>query len=162
MHRYSKFQKIWVVLPIFLIILTKTSNHCFAQSKLLFKVKADPSATKIPPTMWGVFFEDINFGADGGIYAELIKNRSFEFTKPLMGCTIQRKKATEGELLIVNRKDDHPNNPRYLQVTATNPQPGNLGITNEGFKGMGIKKACVMISPCCTDKVPKELSFALN
>ena len=30
-------------------------------------------------TMYGLFFEDINYGADGGLYAELIKNRSFEF-----------------------------------------------------------------------------------
>ena len=35
--------------------------------------------------MWGIFFEDINFGADGGLYAELVKNRSFEFPDPLMG-----------------------------------------------------------------------------
>lgn len=87
--------------------------------------------------MWGVFFEDINFGADGGIYAELIKNRSFEFTKPLMGWTIQRKKANEGELLVVNRKDENTANPRYLQVNTEN---GNFGLTNEGFKGIGVKK----------------------
>ena len=35
--------------------------------------------------MYGVFFEDINYGADGGLYVELVKNRSFEFPKPLMG-----------------------------------------------------------------------------
>ncbi|HEX9602065.1 MAG TPA: alpha-L-arabinofuranosidase, partial [Mariniflexile sp.] len=40
---------------------------------------------KIQPTMYGVFFEDINFAADGGLYAEMIKNRSFEFDNPFMG-----------------------------------------------------------------------------
>lgn len=40
---------------------------------------------KIQPTMYGIFFEDINFAADGGLYAELIKNRSFEFDEPLTG-----------------------------------------------------------------------------
>ena len=35
---------------------------------------------EIQSTMYGVFFEDINYGADGGLYAELVKNRSFEFT----------------------------------------------------------------------------------
>lgn len=39
----------------------------------------------------GHFFEDINLGADGGIYAKLIKNRSFEFTKPLMGWKVEQK-----------------------------------------------------------------------
>ncbi len=40
---------------------------------------------KIQPTMYGIFFEDINFAADGGLYAEMIKNRSFEFTLPKIG-----------------------------------------------------------------------------
>ena len=46
--------------------------------------------------MWGVFFEDINFGADGGIYAEMVKNRSFEFSMPLMGWTVHQNKYNEG------------------------------------------------------------------
>lgn len=39
----------------------------------------------------GEFFEDINLGADGGMYAELVKNRSFEFSKPLMGWKTEGK-----------------------------------------------------------------------
>ena len=53
----------------------------FSQNHTLVVKAAQPTAT-IEPTMWGVFFEDINLGADGGIYAELVKNRSFEFFKP--------------------------------------------------------------------------------
>lgn len=112
------------------------SNPTQAQTKII-KVKLDTPVAKVQPDMWGVFFEDINFGADGGIYAELIKNRSFEFAKPLMGWTIQRKKANEGEILVVNRKDVNTANPRYLQI---NNQNGTFGITNEGFKGIGVKK----------------------
>ncbi|WP_025143695.1 alpha-L-arabinofuranosidase C-terminal domain-containing protein [Pedobacter jeongneungensis] len=108
-----------------------------AQSPKVVKIKLDQSIAKVQPNMWGVFFEDINFGADGGIYAELIKNRSFEFTKPLMGWSIQRKKANEGEILIVNRKEVNTANPRYLQINNEN---GTFGITNEGFKGIGVKK----------------------
>ncbi len=43
---------------------------------------AHPGAA-LSPQMFGIFFEDINFGADGGLYPELVKNRSFEFTEPL-------------------------------------------------------------------------------
>ncbi|GGE46653.1 alpha-L-arabinofuranosidase [Pedobacter psychrotolerans] len=107
-----------------------------AQTKIV-KVNIDQSIAKVQPNMWGVFFEDINFGADGGIYAELIKNRSFEFTKPLMGWTVQRKKANEGEILVVNRADVNSTNPRYIQINNEN---GVFGITNEGFKGIGVKK----------------------
>ena len=48
-------------------------------------VQVDKPGATINPHMFGVFFEDINFAADGGIYAEMVKNRSFEFPEPLMG-----------------------------------------------------------------------------
>ncbi len=125
---------------VFLTPLFSSSSNALAQSNFVFKVNADRPAAKISADMWGVFFEDINFGADGGLYAELIKNRSFEFGKPLMGWTIYPKKAAEGELLVVNRKGDNQNNPRYLQVNRATPATDSLSLTNEGFKGMGIRK----------------------
>lgn len=95
---------------------------------------------KVEPTMWGVFFEDINMGADGGIYAEMVKNRSFEFFKPLMGWTVKQKKAEEGNILIVNRKDENPANPRSLSIKLHQAQKGDFGLLNEGFRGMGVKQ----------------------
>ena len=50
-----------------------------------FVVKTDQVKAEIQPTMYGVFFEDINFAADGGIYAEMVKNRSFELYNHMMG-----------------------------------------------------------------------------
>ncbi|CAH0260073.1 Extracellular exo-alpha-L-arabinofuranosidase [Pedobacter sp. Bi27] len=108
-----------------------------AQTAKVIKVKTDHYIAKVQPNMWGVFFEDINFGADGGIYAELIKNRSFEFAKPLMGWTISRRNPREGEVLVVNRKEVNSTNPRYLQVKK---QTDDFELINEGFKGIGVKK----------------------
>jgi alpha-N-arabinofuranosidase len=108
-----------------------------AQTAKVIQIKTDHTIAKVQPNMWGVFFEDINFGADGGIYAELIKNRSFEFAKPLMGWTIQRNKQQEGEVLVVNRKEVNTSNPRYLQVKK---QTDDFELINEGFKGIGVKK----------------------
>ena len=54
-------------------------------SPIIITVNVDQPGARINPAMWGVFFEDINFGADGGLYAEMVKNRSFEFPEPLMG-----------------------------------------------------------------------------
>src|ERR1051326_9191413 len=110
----------------------------YAQHTLVVKVN-EPKA-EIQPTMWGIFFEDINFGADGGIYAELVKNRSFEFFKPMMGWTIQRKKFIEGDMQVLNREDKNSANPRFLRVKARNAAKGDLSMINEGFRGMGIKK----------------------
>ncbi|RNL56552.1 alpha-L-arabinofuranosidase C-terminal domain-containing protein [Pedobacter jejuensis] len=120
-----------------LILIGLSPINLKAQTTKTIKINIDNSIAKVQPNMWGVFFEDINFGADGGIYAELIKNRSFEFAKPLMGWTIQRAKANEGEILIVNRKEANIANPRYVQI---NTEKGNFGLSNEGFKGIGVKK----------------------
>ena len=89
--------------------------------------------------MWGIFFEDINMGADGGIYAELIKNRSFEFNRPMMGWKILGKPLTEGDFLVLNRQQANTANPRFLRVTLHNNATGTIGLNNEGFRRMGIK-----------------------
>ncbi|WP_443938970.1 alpha-L-arabinofuranosidase C-terminal domain-containing protein [Pedobacter sp. MW01-1-1] len=107
-----------------------------AQQVKRIQINQDLSIARVQPNMWGVFFEDINFGADGGIYAELIKNRSFEFSKPLMGWSIKRNKLNEGQAIIVNRKEENTNNPRYLKISKEK----DFELVNEGFKGIGYKK----------------------
>src|SRR5918999_6101211 len=57
------------------------------------KVQVDRPGAAVPGTLFGLFFEDINFGADGGLYPERVKNRSFEFPEPLMGW----KQVTPGD-----------------------------------------------------------------
>jgi alpha-N-arabinofuranosidase len=106
----------------------------------VLEVKADLPGFPIQTTMWGVFFEDINMGADGGIYAELVKNRSFEFAKPMMGWEVLGRPVTEGDFLVVHRQDGNTANPRFLRVTMHNNAMGTIGLSNEGFRGMGIKE----------------------
>ncbi|UFH54740.1 alpha-L-arabinofuranosidase C-terminal domain-containing protein [Spirosoma sp. KNUC1025] len=121
-------------------LLLASSPFCAqAQPSPLVRVNVAQPVADIQPTMWGVFFEDINFGADGGIYAELVKNRSFEFFKPLMGWKVDGKKRTEGDVLIQNRQEKSTSNPRYVRITTSNAGQGDLSMTNEGFRGMGIK-----------------------
>jgi alpha-N-arabinofuranosidase len=111
-----------------------------AQTSNIITVKADKPYAEIQPTMWGVFFEDINLGADGGIYAELVKNRSFEFSKPLMGWKVEQNFFNEAAVTVLNRQGQNLANPRFARVTVNNATAGTLSITNEGFRGMGIKK----------------------
>ena len=111
-----------------------------AQSNKTIVINPDKITAQVNPAMWGVFFEDINMGADGGIYAELIKNRSFEFYKPLMGWTKKGTQLKEGDLLILNRQEKDSNNPRFLRVSSRGNSKADLSITNEGFRGIGIKK----------------------
>ncbi|WP_316830100.1 alpha-L-arabinofuranosidase C-terminal domain-containing protein [Pedobacter aquatilis] len=104
----------------------------FAQQKNVIVVSADKSIAKVSPSMWGIFFEDINFAADGGLYAELIKNRSFEFANPLMGWKTEGK----GKLLVVNQTAESPNNARYITIESG---ADKFSLTNEGFRGIGYK-----------------------
>ena len=106
-----------------------------AQELVSFNVALDQPSGQMSSKLWGVFFEDINMGADGGIYAELVKNRSFEFPDPWMGWK-QLEKASEGTFLVVNTKE-RKGNPRVLSIH--NLQGQRLGLQNEGFRGMGFK-----------------------
>ena len=130
----------------FLALIFSLLSFCLvAQQNAVFTIQADKPGAEVTSTMWGVFFEDINMGADGGVYAELIKNRSFEFSQPLMGWTINSEKVKFGfnfgsELLIINQSEKEATNPRFMRVTLNNNTKGSLGLTNEGFRGMGIKK----------------------
>jgi alpha-N-arabinofuranosidase len=121
-------------------ILAFTQVQVMAQQKKTIDVNPNQLIAAVQPEMWGVFFEDINMGADGGIYAELIKNRSFEFYKPLMGWATKGTKYQEGDLLVLNRKDSKEKNPRYLRVTSRGNTREDLSLTNEGFRGIGVKK----------------------
>lgn len=102
-------------------------------------VLADKPTVKVSPNMWGIFFEDINFSADGGLYAELVKNRSFEFLKPLMGWKEVKGDGGSGSILIINRGKENQNNPRFGRITVKGAS-GYYGLENEGFRGMGIEK----------------------
>ncbi|MES2277714.1 MAG: alpha-L-arabinofuranosidase C-terminal domain-containing protein [Bacteroidota bacterium] len=110
----------------------------FAQQVKKLTVYTDTRGPAIPPAMWGIFFEDINFSADGGLYAELIKNRSFEFAQPLMGWKTLNKDGA-GTALIINRGEANANNPRFARINIKKDK-GSFGLANEGFRGMGLFK----------------------
>ncbi len=102
------------------------------------KVQTDQPGAKINPAMWGIFFEDINFGADGGLYAELVKNRAFEFPDPLMGWIKISPSNARGEIAIRDDGPFAPANPHYVRLRSEGPAP--FGIANEGFRGMGVRR----------------------
>ena len=88
----------------------------------------------IPRGLFGLFFEDINFAADGGLYPELVKNRSFEFTEPLAGWS--KNFNSEGELIALDEGGLNENNRHYLRLRSQSP--AGFSIANSGFRGMGV------------------------
>ena len=87
----------------------------------------------IQNTMYGLFFEDINYAADGGLYGELVKNRSFEFPQHFMGW------QTFGKVALLN---DGPFErcPHYVRLSYPGHTDRRTGLVNEGFFGVGVKK----------------------
>lgn len=110
-----------------------------AQEAIMYTVHTASMKTPIQPSLWGIFFEDINRGADGGLNADLVKNGSFEFNTPLMGWKPVGRKMPDGTAIIVNQNSTNPNNPKYLQLDIP-PRLDSIGLANEGFGGMAIKK----------------------
>ena len=87
----------------------------------------------VQPTMYGIFFEDINYAADGGLYAEMVKNRSFEFPQHLMGWRAFGNFDVE---------DDGPfeRNPHYVRLKYSGHRDKFTGLENEGFFGIAVKE----------------------
>jgi alpha-L-arabinofuranosidase len=121
-----------LLLPVLVAHLAATA------APIKLTVRAGTPGPQISPTMWGVFFEDINFGADGGLYAELVKNRSFEFPEPLMGWIKLSPSLAKGELSVQTDSPLNASNPHYLRLQSEGAAP--FGISNEGFRGMGFLK----------------------
>ena len=101
----------------------------------------------------GIFFEDINNSADGGLYAELIQNGSFEFNAnerdgwgPSTAWKILRPGHSLGMLQARMDNSIHPNNPTYMRLHAERTREfydyngwRGYGIQNDGFGGMVVK-----------------------
>lgn len=115
------------------------ANNIQAQKVSEIIVKVNQRVNAVSPSMWGIFFEDINFAADGGIYAELVKNRSFSFNDPLMGWKWISKDEGKGDGRLYNSGDLLRLNKRYVRIQSAN-NIGSYGLSNEGFRGMGVKK----------------------
>lgn len=118
---------------LFGALLAMANLSTQAQEAHNMVVQTNKVGAEIQPTMYGLFFEDINYAADGGLYAELIKNRSFEFPQHLMGW------STFGNVKVM---EDGPfvRNPHYVRLGDPGHPHKHTGIENEGFFGIGVKE----------------------
>ncbi|MFI9526153.1 alpha-L-arabinofuranosidase C-terminal domain-containing protein [Micromonospora rosaria] len=115
-----------------------------------YTITVDPTTQGVPirDTMYGVFFEDINYAADGGLYAELVRNRSFEFlpvdNQSFTGMTAWTPTTEDGGAGTATTVDDghrlHDRNRTHLRLTLGNPDAGRFGVTNSGFnRGIAVE-----------------------
>jgi alpha-N-arabinofuranosidase len=135
---YCRFVK-FAGLCLCLVVITSIA---FAQSteRTLTKGK------KISPDLFGLFFEDINYSADGGLYAELVQNRSFEYSptdrrdwNPFSFWEYITPGYSYGSITVETNSPIHPNNPHYMVLTAEHVGDAGVGIKNSGFDGIVVK-----------------------
>ena len=99
----------------------------------------------ISPLLMGAFFEDLSYAADGGLYAELVENRSFDYSpsdgrgwNALSFWNLEKRGDAEGELISDSADPVHANNPLYAVIGIRNPGEG-VGIANSGFGGIVVE-----------------------
>lgn len=125
---------------------SKTDSIRFASLKPLnASITVDNSKSKkISDMLIGVFFEDINYAADGGLYAELLQNRDFEYALSDKEGRDKNWNSTKAwhltgngtEFSIDSVSPIHPNNPHFAILKTT--EIGS-GLVNEGFDGIAVK-----------------------
>lgn len=136
-------------LTILLTGLTLFSAGVFAQTK-----HATPAGgKKISTDLFGLFFEDINYAADGGLYAEQVQNRSFEYNPterkewhPLSYWEYITTGFSYGRISVETSNPVHANNPHYIVLDVEHIGKeekftglSGVGIKNFGFEGMVVK-----------------------
>ncbi|MFT4177294.1 MAG: alpha-L-arabinofuranosidase C-terminal domain-containing protein [Luteolibacter sp.] len=134
------FQRFLFSLPVWALLLTGPAHAL--DIAVDFK-KAKP----ISPDLLGIFFEDISYAADGGLYAELIQNRSFEYDlteqpdwNALSYWKFFRSEGSVGKIQVDRSVPVHPNNTHYITLECSEPGNAGVGISNTGFDGIVVKQ----------------------
>ena len=116
-------------------------------------MQAPQGGKQISDELIGIFFEDISSSADGGLYAELLQNGSFEFNLaerdgwgPGTAWRVIRPGHSLGLAQALQQDPIHPNNPNYMRLTTERVREfkdydgwKGFGLENHGFDGISVK-----------------------
>ncbi|HMP82499.1 MAG TPA: alpha-L-arabinofuranosidase C-terminal domain-containing protein [Verrucomicrobiota bacterium] len=132
-------------IPVLLALALPISNTSAKEQRATITVQAGQPGKPISPDLFGIFFEDLNYAADGGLYAELIQNRSFEYSpteqsswNPLSFWELQKRGGGDGSIGVSGVRPIHQNNPHYAILTVRSPGDG-VGVANGGYGGIPLK-----------------------
>jgi alpha-L-arabinofuranosidase len=139
-------QKINKIQTVFILLI------CFFVPATL-EAQTTKGGKQISPDLFGLFFEDINYAADGGLYAELVQNRSFEYNpaerrewNPFSFWEYIAPGFSYGRISVETKAPLHPNNPHYIVLDiehvgheAQHTGESGVGIKNSGFDGMVVR-----------------------
>lgn len=108
--------------------------------------KLSSNSKHISPDLFGIFFEDINYAADGGLYAELIQNRSFEYSpsdrkgwNSLTSWEYLTEGFAYGTISVETQSPLNENNRHYVVLNVEDAGQDGLGLKNSGFDGIVVR-----------------------
>jgi len=146
-HRFGTF--------VFIFFLSVSFLHAQTQkaSSKETNTNFNKSGKAISPDLFGLFFEDINYSADGGLYAELVQNRSFEYNpterkewNPFSYWEYITTGYSYGRISVETKSPIHPNNPHYMVINiehvgkeAQFTGEAGVGLKNQGFDGIVVR-----------------------
>ncbi|UOQ98292.1 alpha-L-arabinofuranosidase [Hymenobacter sp. 5317J-9] len=120
-----------------------TAAQLAAQAQMaapaVLTVQVNKPIAPVPQHLFGLFFEDINFAADGGLYPELVKNKSFEIDSHLLGWKALKGAAELESYLVSSDRPISASKNHFLRLSTSKAGP-DAGFVNEGFRGMGVKE----------------------
>ena len=134
--RIIKSVRLPVVLSLAAIFALPFNSHAL-QAHVTVDVSSPGLA--VPSTLHGLFFEDINYGADGGLYAELVQNRSFEAREPFYAWSEVANTGARGRLTVESESPLNANNLHFLRVYVVDPGQDGYGAVNSGFDGIVLR-----------------------
>ncbi len=129
MRHFLEYRKLMLLVAGLLI-----SHSVFAQATINADLTKPGHA--IPSTLWGIFFEDINLSADGGLYPELVRNRSFEDSTLPEHWALSKPEGSHSAMEVDSSLPLNALNRQCLRLTVD----GSLTLENEGYWGMNIVK----------------------
>ena len=131
MSKMTFVKCLMLLVTLFLLTNCTVSDEDYSASdENIMLLDVQNIGAEVQGTMYGLFFEDINYAADGGLYAEKIKNRSFEFPQALMGW------KSYGKVEVRTEGAPFARNPHYVRLSAPDHSQKHTGIENEGFFGV--------------------------
>jgi hypothetical protein len=130
----SRIPALWLA-----AVLCSTGQASSALDTVRLIVDLDKPGHPVPPALHGLFFEDINYAADGGLYAELVQNRSFEDRDPLLAWSQVARGGAGGRLTVESEAPLNAHNTHFLRIYVTSPGSQGFGAANIGFDGMVLR-----------------------
>jgi alpha-L-arabinofuranosidase len=110
-------------------------------------IEAGAKEKPISRDLIGIFFEDINYAADGGLYAELVQNRSFEYSekdhrdfKPLSHWDLSLADGCNAGMVVETESPLNSDNPHYAVVSIERNADNGVRLNNDGFGGIVVKQ----------------------